>query len=245
MSQEHAQPALMTTSSQPAAPPAPSPVTSLDDPRAIQILTTEHWSVLSARSLAYNEAFTRAGMFLAFLSTSFIGLALLAEALSFGGPFLSIAAIVLAFDFVIGLTTFGRIAGANSDDLRAMHGMARIRHGYTQIAPVTAPYFTMATHDDADSVAADYAAPEGGVEGVWYALTTSLGMIGLIVAMLGGVLACVIALSLGVAVEILVWIGLGTSAIIFLAMVAMVGRRILRDQAALEARFPAPGEVAD
>lgn len=43
----------------------PNPVTSLDDPRAVQILTAEHGSLLSARSLAYNEAFARAGMFLA------------------------------------------------------------------------------------------------------------------------------------------------------------------------------------
>ena len=64
-----------------------SPITSLDDPRAIQILSTEHWSVLTARSLAYNEAFMRAGMFLTFLSTSFIALALLAEAMSFSRSF--------------------------------------------------------------------------------------------------------------------------------------------------------------
>ena len=44
---------------------APEPVVSLDDPRAVQILTTEHWSLLASRSLAYNEAFARGGMFLA------------------------------------------------------------------------------------------------------------------------------------------------------------------------------------
>lgn len=49
-----------------------APITSLTDQRAIQILSTEHWSLLSARSLAYNEAFTRGGMFLAFLSMSFV-----------------------------------------------------------------------------------------------------------------------------------------------------------------------------
>lgn len=44
--------------------PEPPAARLLDDPRVLQILTTEHWSLLSARSLAYNEAFTRAGMFL-------------------------------------------------------------------------------------------------------------------------------------------------------------------------------------
>lgn len=31
--------------------------TGLDDPRAVQILTTEHWSLLSARTLGYQEMF--------------------------------------------------------------------------------------------------------------------------------------------------------------------------------------------
>src|SRR5918999_4039892 len=117
------------------------PIASIDDPRTIQILSTEHWSLLSARSLAYNEAFVRAGMFLTFLSMSFVALALLAQAMSFGQTFLSVAALVLAFDFVIGLATFGRIRGANLDDLRAVHGMARIRHAYTQMTPLVTPYF--------------------------------------------------------------------------------------------------------
>ncbi len=125
--------------------PPPQPVTSLSDPRAVQILATEHWSLLAGRSLVYNEAFTRGGMFLAFLSMSFVGLALLAQAMSFGTDFLVITALVLAFDFMIGLLTFVRIAGTGADDLRHVHGMARIRHAYTEIAPSVVPYLTTAT----------------------------------------------------------------------------------------------------
>ena len=98
----------------------------------------------------------RAGMFLTFLSTSFVALALLAQAMSFGRDFLSVAALVLAFDLVVGLTTFLRMNGANLDDLRANHGMARIRHAYTQITPIVTPYFTTPTHDDIDAVTKVY-----------------------------------------------------------------------------------------
>ena len=56
----------MSRETLPPAPPV-SPITSLDDPRVLTILSTEHWSLLSGRSLAYNEAFTRGGMFLTFL----------------------------------------------------------------------------------------------------------------------------------------------------------------------------------
>jgi hypothetical protein len=220
--------------------PAARPIASLNDPRAIQILSTEHWSMLTARSLAYNEAFTRGGMFLTFLSMSFVALALLADAMAFSGDFLVVAAIVLAFDLIIGLTTFGRIAGANADDLRAMHGMARIRNGYLQAAPILAPFFTTATYDDVDSVTEGYHAPDGGLAQIGYGLTTSLGMIGLIVALLGGVLIGVIGLLAGVSGSTAVWVGVGGALLTFVALVAYAFRAILRNQASLDVRFPAP-----
>jgi hypothetical protein len=219
------------------------PVTSLDDPRAIQILSTEHWSQLGARSLAYNEAFTRGGMFLTFLSMSFVALALLAQGMAFGSQFLTIAAVVLAFDFIIGITTYGRISGANLDDLRAVHGMARIRHAYTQIAPITKPYFTAPTYDDVASVLTTYGTgPSGAVSDLWYALTTSGGMIGLITSMVGGVLAAVIALIVGVSGGFAIWIGIGGGVLVFLLIVVLTFGVVPRHQAQLGVMFPAPSE---
>jgi hypothetical protein len=217
------------------------PVTSLDDPRVIQIMSTEHWSLLASRSLAYNEAFIRGGMFLTFLSMSFVALALLAQGMSFGEEFLTIAAVVLAFDFIIGLATYGRIVGSNVDDLRAVHGMARIRHGYTQIAPVATPYFTTATHDDPTSILTAYGSPaSSGLGVILYGLTTSGGMIGLITAMVGGVLASVLALDFGVSGALAIWIGLGGGVVVFLALLRLTTGSVLRRQAELTVLFPAP-----
>jgi hypothetical protein len=218
-----------------------TPVTSLDDPRVLQILSTEHWSLLAGRSLAYNEALTRGAMFLTFLSFSFVALALLGQAITFSPPFLTIAAVVLAFDFAIGLATVGRIAGANVDDLRAVHGMARIRHGYTQIAPIVAPYFTTATHDDIPSVLTAYGASRlTGLDFVLYGFTTSGGMIGLITTMVGGVFAAVLSLSLGVSEGLSVGIGIGSAALVFVLLIVAIVRSAAREQAALPVAFPAP-----
>ena len=219
----------------------PGPITSLDDPRVIQILSTEHWSLLSARSLAYNESFTRGGMFLTFLSMSFVALALLAQGMSFGEQFLTIAAVVLAFDFVIGLLTYFRISGANVDDLRAVHGMARIRHGYTQIAPVAIPYFTTATYDDPSSIVEIYGTPtRSGLPVLLYGLTTSGGMVGLITAMVGGVLIGVVGLVMGISGELAVWVGVVGAVIVFaLIALATVGS-VPRHQDSLKVLFPAP-----
>lgn len=219
---------------------APEPVVSLDDPRAIQILSTEHWSLLASRSLAYNEAFIRGGMFLTFLSMSFVALALLAQGMAFDDQFLTVAAVVLAFDLVIGLATYGRINGANVDDLRAVYGMARIRHGYTEIAPVVVPYLTTATHDDLPSVLTAYGSPSlSGVGTILYGLTTSGGMIGLITSMVGGVLAAVLGLLVGVPGGLAVWVGSGGAVLVFAILVLLTTGAVTRHQATLPALFPA------
>jgi hypothetical protein len=221
---------------------AVEPVVSLDDPRVVQILATEHWSLLASRSLAYNEAFTRGGMFLAFLSTSFVALALLAQAMAFGEYFLTVAAVVLAFDLVIGLATYGRISGANVDDLRAVHGMARIRHGYTEIAPIVAPYFTSATNDDPTSVTTAYGSPSSsGIGLILYGLTTSGGMIGLITSMVGGVLAAVLSLIIGVTGALVVWIGVGGAVLVFAGLLALTVGSVPAQQASMTVLFPARG----
>jgi len=46
-----------------ARPPHPAPTesggTGLDDPRALQILSTEHWSLLATRSMSWNRDWTK------------------------------------------------------------------------------------------------------------------------------------------------------------------------------------------
>jgi hypothetical protein len=160
--------------------------------------------------------------------------------MSFGQDFLTVAAVLLGFDFIIGLTTYGRIAGANADDLRAVHGMARIRHSYTQIAPGIETYFTTPIHDDVESVLGAYGGASTSAFGDFlYALTTSGGMIGLIVAMVGGVFAAVLALLLGIAGGLAVWIGIGGGVLVFAALVAFTFGAVPRHQASLGVRFPA------
>jgi hypothetical protein len=67
----------------PTPGPTPTPVQI-----RLQILTTEHWSLLASRSLAWNEAFTRAGMYLSTLSGSMVALGLIGGIDGFGGAFL-------------------------------------------------------------------------------------------------------------------------------------------------------------
>ena len=119
--------------------------------------------------------------------------------------------------------------------------MSRIRHAYTQIAPVTTPYFTVGTHDDIEGVMLTYGAPPtGGLGDLLYGLTTSGGMIGLITCMVGGVFVGVAALLIGVSGGWAVAAGIiGTTVILAVTMAATVGA-VPRQQAALEVLFPTP-----
>jgi hypothetical protein len=224
--------------------PPTTPILSLEDPRVVSILSTEHWNLLSNRALAYNEAFTRAGMFLTFLSMSFVALALLAQGMGFTDQFLIVTTIVLAFDLVIGLTTYGRITGANIDDLRAVHGMARIRQAYVRIAPVIGPYLTSPVHDDMRSLARVYGDPPTTFpSALLYTLMTSGGMVGLITSMVGGVLAAVLALLFGLTNDLgVLLVGLGGAVVSFIALIGTTMGQVPRAQEGMGVAFPADAE---
>ncbi len=229
------------TSGSPEQPLGGASANPLDDPRVLQILTTEHWSLLSARSLVYNEAFSRAGMFLAFLSMSFVALGLVGPAMQFSRNFLLLASIILFFDLIIGLGTLGRIIRAGAEDFRAIHGMNRIRHGYVEIAPVVAPYFTTSIHDDMPGIFATY----GGSEiqrrtNLVRGLTTTAGMVGTTVSLVAGVLAGVLILALVESVLLAVVAAALAAVVLFAAWVRYVRGSILRTIASLAVRFPSP-----
>ena len=216
------------------------PSDALGDPRVLQILTTEHWSLLSARSLVYNEAFSRAGMFLAFLSMSFIALGLVGPAMQFSREFLLLAAVILFFDLVIGLGTLGRIVNASAEDFRAIAGMNRIRHGYVEMAPVVAPYFVTSIHDDLPGILVTYGGPEvrRGVAGLAIGLTTTAGMVGTTVSLVAGVLAGVLTLALMGSAPLAVVLAALATVGLFAAGARYVRGSIVSSATRLTVRFP-------
>jgi hypothetical protein len=205
------------------------------------MLTAEHASQTTARSLAYNEAFTRLDMFLGFLSTSIVALALIAQVLPVDAGLLPVSAVILTFDLVVGFMTLGRILSANYEDYRAIHGITRIRNAYHQIAPAMLPYLTTGIHDD--EVMANYGdPPQTGLGGLIYGLTTSAGMLMTILALLTAVLAFVVTAMVGVPPVV----GLVVAVVV---AVALVGGLIpptygymMRRYDAIPILFPTPGK---
>src|SRR6266704_3109283 len=79
----------------------------------LQILSTEHWSLLASRSLAWNESFSRAGMYVSTLSGAIVALALVAQASAFGEGFTLFALVILPVVLFIGVATFLRLGSSN------------------------------------------------------------------------------------------------------------------------------------
>jgi len=126
-------------------PPAgPEPGTSAK----LQILATEHWSLLATRSLTYTESLGRVQMFLAILSGSVIALALVAQADRFGPTFIAVAIFMLAVVFFVGVATMARLMSLNRDDFRWVLGMNRLRNAYFAMYPELAPHFMTSPYDD-------------------------------------------------------------------------------------------------
>jgi hypothetical protein len=246
VAQEHLAPQAATGSASGSTPAGVSeaPGADLDDPRLLQILSTEHWSLLSQRSLVYNEAFARAGMFLTFLSASLVALGFLANAMAFGGSFLLIAALLLTLDLVIGLATLGRVLDATIDDLRAIQGMNRIRNAYVQMVPVAHRFFISSVHDDARGVLETYGEPtsRSWLVSFIHGMTTASSMVGTIVSVLGAVVVAVLVLLAGGDGTLAVAGGVLGFLAIFLGQSRYESFTIRRFEDEMAAMFPTPAD---
>ena len=187
-----------STSPSPAADDAPL---GLDDPRAIQILATEHWSLLAARTLSWNESFSRTSMLLATLSATVVALALAAQVAEFGPAFVAFALVALPFVELVGVATFARLGEANAEDLQSIQGMNRIRQAYVEIAPVLEPYFVAGRNDDLPALFSAYGMGSGSMSpvrvGLHHAFVMTQGMVGIINAMVASVFGFLLATLLG------------------------------------------------
>jgi hypothetical protein len=129
---------------------SPGQKSGLDDPRALDILTTEHWSLLSTRALGYQEMFARTTIYVAILSGTVVALALLAQATRFSRETLWLALVLISVDMFIGVSTFVRSVEINFEDARWVTGMSLLRSAYVKIVPGLEPYFVAAHTVDSE-----------------------------------------------------------------------------------------------
>lgn len=164
----------------------PSAGAGLDDPRALQILSTEHWSLLSSRSLIWNESFARAGLFLSLLSASVVALSLIGTE---SEDFLTFALILLPVTLFIGIATFFRLDDANREEALWMAAMNRIRHAYVTMVPAVAERLVAGFTDDPMGVGRSYGLTGDVRYTILHFFVTMPGMIAVVDAVIAAVIA--------------------------------------------------------
>ena len=204
----------------------------------VQILASEHWSLLATRSITWTEIFSRATMFMTVLSASVVAIALVAQATDWGPGARLFALLVLPVVLLIGVMTFFRLGEANSSDIVLVIGMNRLRHAYLELAPELEPYFTTAHHDDHASILETYGA------GYRYSIGRVLGgtpaLVAIINVVLGGVVAGLVSQALGAPEATAVAIGIGGALVLGGAQSALVARAIREGRGDYRPRFPKP-----
>ena len=191
-----------TTRAAPVGPRGPG----LDsNPHVLQILMTEHWSLLGARSLVYTEAMSRTSIFVSALSGAVVALALVAQATDFGTGFVAFALVLLPVVYFLGWTTIVRLAQVNLENARWVQGMNRIRNAYLQLAPELEPYFVTSKYDDEVGVLESAVATSGPMPR-YQAFVAAPGVVAVINSVVAGAAAgiAVLALDTGMAWSLVV-----------------------------------------
>jgi hypothetical protein len=209
----------------------------------LQILATEHWSLLATRSLTYTESLGRVNVFLAILSGAVIALALVAQADRFGPTFIAIAVLTLVVVLFAGVATIGRLMQLNRDDFRWVVGMNRLRHGYLEQHPELKANFLTSPYDDVPGAlqTMGIGVTAGGRLGSSFHVYQTLpGMLSVIVAAVAAAIGALVALAFGSPPLVVVL----TATAVFVVAVAWLGRwgkqSIGRNDPSLDPRFPSP-----
>ena len=225
--------------------PAGGPGSASAEGVTMQILSTEHWSLLSTRSLGYTESFSRVNMFFSVLTGAVIALALVAQAGRFNETFVVAAIVLLSIVIFVGIATIARVGQLNNEDALWVIGMNRIRHGYLDLHPELKDYFVTGQHDDVrgllTTLGLSRVVPgQPSLGGLGHIIQTLPGMLMIIVAVVAGAWGALVAVALGASEPL----AIATGAACFFLTVAANGifarRSIVGSASTLAPKFPSP-----
>ena len=203
----------------------------------LQILTTEHWSLLSTRALSWNEAFSRAAMFLSALAAAVVALALVAQATGFGDGFISFALLILPVVLFLGVATFVRLVEINHEDVRWVIGMNLLRHAYLEGTPELRPYFITGWHDDEPGIMATFGA-RAGPGAFAHEFVTTPGVLAVIDGVLAGILTGLVGQRLGAGSPSALGFAIGAGLLTIILLAVYQYRGAVRPRGMREPRFP-------
>ena len=121
---------------------------AIDDPAFLTALVTEHFVLQGERSIGTGEATSRAGLYVATLSS-----ALVAIGFASGKAYFSLfLAAVLIVVLALGLVTFARLVEISREDLLRLRDMHIVHLYYGSVSAAARDYFKSVDVDDISAV---------------------------------------------------------------------------------------------
>jgi hypothetical protein len=154
------------------------------DQRLLQALTTEHFTLQTARSATIMETNGRSTLFLSTVSSAVVALAFIGQVADDSQPFFLFAL------FFLGLLTYLRLAQNASEDLLYSRAINRIRRFYLELDPAAPSWFLLGGHDDIHGPTANM----GLAASSRHLLSHAATMVAVTTSMIGGVF---VALAVG------------------------------------------------
>lgn len=200
----------------------------------LQFMTTEHFTLQTARSATIAEANGRSALFVGSLSSAVVALAFIGQASGFSEAFFLFGLVLFPSLLFLGIYTFKRVLQTAVEDIVYARAINRIRHFYVELAPEARRYFIQSTHDDTTGALHSMGIVPDNSK--WEFFQTSSGMIAVINSVIGGVFAGMLGRFL-FSFPIYVDFGLGIA--IFVIGVFIQRNYIVRAFADLESRMKA------
>ena len=174
-------------------------------------LTTEHFTLQSARSATNTESLGRSTIYLGSLSATLVALAFIAQGESTISDFRFFALLILPGLLFLGTVTFVRIVETGIEDATYAQAINRIRRYYLELAGEDARCFTLGGNDDMEGMLANM----GLTDSRWRPFFSVASVIALINSMVAGAL-------LGVALDAFSRRSIALIAGIVIALIALV-----------------------
>ena len=139
-----------------AAEQPPGDLPRAGDGLRLQVLATEHWSLLATRSMTWSEVMSRIAIHLTVASASLVVLALVVQASGFGTAFRVLSIGLASVVLLLGTLTAVRVRNASEEDAVLLLGMNRLRAAYLDIDPGLEKYLVTSAYDDKAGVMSTY-----------------------------------------------------------------------------------------
>ena len=218
-----------------AAEPAPPAAQPEQQQAFMQALTTEHFTLQTARAVAVNEGNGRTALYIGALSSTLVALALVAQRSPLGDVFYAVALTVLPAVLFLGVVTYVRVLQSSIEDILYARAINRIRHYYTEIDPSQAHYFLLSGRDDVRGALANMYVRDSWTQ----FLFTMPSAVAVINALLAGVtVALAVATAAHAPLLPTVLAGMASGTVILALHVAYQVRRFASMRASVEAVFP-------